>query len=220
VAEGHQADLIVGNNVLAHSIPTTSWLDEDRSSPGASSRWSPSPDATDGNQRYDSVEHFRISLLTAEKVFAALRMTLFDVEDSHPRRVSADSAPCGGFTRLGPAVTQVKLMKSARAQPARTYRASDEQVKETKRKLEFLITLRQEVQLSARRPGKGNTLELLRIRSDFIDYTVDRNPYKQQVRPYPYPHLSSRAFSRRGRLRADSALEPEGGDHRAAVLCA
>ena len=57
-----------------------------------------------------------------------------------------------------------------------------EQVKETKRKLlEFLIEAKsngkQIVGYGA--PGKGNTLlNYCGIRTDFLDYTVDRNPYK------------------------------------------
>jgi len=56
-------------------------------------------------------------------------------------------------------------------------------VRETKRKLlEFLIHARR----SGKRvvgygaPGKGNTLlNYCGIRTDFLDYTVDRSPYKQ-----------------------------------------
>ena len=64
-----------------------------------------------------------------------------------------------------------------------TYGAFDEQVKETKRKLlEFLIarkTTRASRWSATARPGKGNTLlNYCGIRTDFIDYTVDRNPYK------------------------------------------
>jgi len=56
-------------------------------------------------------------------------------------------------------------------------------VKETKRKLlEFLISARRKNKSVAGygAPGKGNTLlNYCGIRTDFIDYTVDRNPYKQ-----------------------------------------
>jgi hypothetical protein len=63
------------------------------------------------------------------------------------------------------------------------YSAFDEQVKETKRKLlEFLIQAKREGKRIAGygAPGKGNTLlNYCGIRTDFLDYTVDRNPYKQ-----------------------------------------
>ena len=63
-----------------------------------------------------------------------------------------------------------------------TYRAFDEQVKETKRKLlEFLIGAKRERKqvVGYGAPGKGNTLlNYCGIRTDFLDYVVDRNPYK------------------------------------------
>jgi hypothetical protein len=55
-------------------------------------------------------------------------------------------------------------------------------VEETKRKLlEFLIHARQQGRsiVGYGAPGKGNTLlNYCGIRTDFLDYTVDRNPYK------------------------------------------
>ena len=62
------------------------------------------------------------------------------------------------------------------------YAAFDEQVRETKRKLlDFLIEAKRNGKTVAGygAPGKGNTLlNYCGIRSDFVDYTVDRNPYK------------------------------------------
>src|SRR5207244_4308074 len=63
-----------------------------------------------------------------------------------------------------------------------TYANFDEQVKETKRKLlEFLICAQREGKrvVGYGAPGKGNTLlNYCGIRTDFLEYTVDRNPYK------------------------------------------
>jgi hypothetical protein len=63
------------------------------------------------------------------------------------------------------------------------YRTFGEQVKETKRKLlHFLIEARSQGKTVAGygAPGKGNTLlNYCGVRTDFLDYTVDRNPYKQ-----------------------------------------
>jgi hypothetical protein len=62
------------------------------------------------------------------------------------------------------------------------YSAFGEQVKEAKRKLlAFLIEARRAGKTVAGygAPGKGNTLlNYCGIRTDFLDYTVDRNPYK------------------------------------------
>jgi hypothetical protein len=64
-----------------------------------------------------------------------------------------------------------------------TYFTFGEKVKRTKRKLlEFLIRAKGEGKSIAGygAPGKGNTLlNYCGIRTDFVDYTVDRNPYKQ-----------------------------------------
>ena len=58
-----------------------------------------------------------------------------------------------------------------------------EKVKESKRNLlDFLIRVKREGKRVAGygAPGKGNTLlNYCGIRTDFLDYTVDRNPYKQ-----------------------------------------
>jgi hypothetical protein len=57
-----------------------------------------------------------------------------------------------------------------------------EQVRETKRRiLDFLIGARRRGKsvVGYGAPGKGNTLlNYCGIRTDFLDYTVDRNPYK------------------------------------------
>jgi len=64
-----------------------------------------------------------------------------------------------------------------------TYASFGEQVKETKRKLlEFLIEARRggKTVVGYGAPGKGNTLlNYCGVRTDFIDFTVDRSAYKQ-----------------------------------------
>ena len=63
------------------------------------------------------------------------------------------------------------------------YADFERKVKETKRRiLEFLIEAKNNGKTIAGygAPGKGNTLlNYCGIRTDFIDFTVDRNPYKQ-----------------------------------------
>jgi len=64
-----------------------------------------------------------------------------------------------------------------------TYESFSDRVQETKRRLlEFLIGVKREGKTVCGygAPGKGNTLlNYCGIRTDFVDYTVDRNPYKQ-----------------------------------------
>jgi hypothetical protein len=63
------------------------------------------------------------------------------------------------------------------------YSTFAEKVKETKRKLlDFLIKAKREGKsiVGYGAPGKGNTLlNYCGVRTDFIDYTVDKNVYKQ-----------------------------------------
>src|SRR5262249_46602021 len=62
------------------------------------------------------------------------------------------------------------------------YASFTQQVHETKRRLlEFLIAVKRQGKsvVGYGAPGKGNTLlNYCGIRTDFLDYTVDRNPYK------------------------------------------
>ena len=143
----------------------------------------------EGNQ-FDTIyhEHFSyFSFLTAEKVFAAHGLTLFDVEEiPDPRRLAADLRPACRGSRRGRSDAAVAELRSREERAGlnrlETYSAFDEQVKETKRKLlEFLIDAKRQGKsiVGYGAPGKGNTLlNYCGIRSDFVDYTVDRNPYK------------------------------------------
>ena len=64
-----------------------------------------------------------------------------------------------------------------------TYLAFAEEVKATKRRcLTFFLQAKQQGKSLAGygAPAKGNTLlNYLGVRTDFLDYTVDRNPHKQ-----------------------------------------
>jgi hypothetical protein len=85
---------------------------------------------------------------------------------------------------VSPGVIELrKREESAGFNQLDVYFSFTEKVKETKRKLlEFLIEIKRQGKSIAGygAPGKGNTLlNYCGIRSDFLDYTVDRNPYKQ-----------------------------------------
>ena len=106
--------------------------------------------------------------------------------------------------------------------PARPecYRQFALRVSESKRALlELLIELRRDGKqvVGYGAPGKGNTLlNFCGIRTDFLDYTVDRNPYKHgRFTPGTHPDPPARATrtdtTRRDR---DPALEPRARDLR------
>jgi hypothetical protein len=142
------------------------------------------------DNQFDTIyhEHFSyFSLTTAERIFAAHGLTVFDVEELPTHggslRLYARHAGEPG-PAVGDRVGELRARETAGGfDRLERYASFTEQVHETKRRLlEFLIRARREGKRVAGygAPGKGNTLlNYCGIRSDFLDYTVDRNPYKQ-----------------------------------------
>ncbi|MEO8256936.1 MAG: class I SAM-dependent methyltransferase [Acidobacteriota bacterium] len=191
-AQGEQADLLIGNNVLAHVPDLNDFV------AGMKIALKPNGVITmefphlmrlmEQNQ-FDTIyhEHFSyFSFLVAEQVFAAHGLTLFDVEElpTHGGSLRIYARHDDDRSRpVGDAVTELRSREEkAGLKRLETYRAFEEQVKETKRKLlEFLIAVKRQGKsvVGYGAPGKGNTLlNYCGIGSDFIDYTVDRNSYK------------------------------------------
>jgi SAM-dependent methyltransferase len=191
-AEGKQADILVGNNVLAH-VPNLNDFVE-----GLAALLKPQGVLTmefphllrliDENQ-FDTIyhEHFSyFSLTTARRVFAAHGLTLFDVEELPTHggslRIYARRA-LHGSTPVTPRITAL-LDREERAGCTRLeiYHSFSEKVKATKRRLlEFLIAAKDAGKSVAGygAPAKGNTLlNYCGIRTDFIEWTVDRSPHK------------------------------------------
>lgn len=193
VAQGQQADLIIGNNVLAQVTNLNDFV------AGMKLLLKPTGVITlefphlsrlvEGNQ-FDTIyhEHFSyFSFITAEKIFAAHGLTLFDVEELpthggsiriYGRHTEDHAKPIGKRVRALRATEEAQGITNLAF-----YNAFAEQVKQTKRKLlHFLIEARSNGKQVAGygAPGKGNTLlNYCGVRTDFLDYTVDRNPYKQ-----------------------------------------
>lgn len=192
VSKGQQADLILGNNVLAQVPDINDFVEGMKKllkPQGIITFEFPHLVCLMKNNQFDTIyhEHFSyFSFIAVEKIFAAHQLTLFDVEELPTH---------GGSLRIYAKHTEDdSRMISARAIELRareeslglthmqTYAAFSEQVKETKRKLlEFLIKVKREGKsvCGYGAPGKGNTLlNYCGIGNDFLDYTVDRNPYK------------------------------------------
>jgi hypothetical protein len=140
--------------------------------------------------QFDTIyhEHFSyFSFLTVEKIFAAHGLTLFDVEEISTHGGSLRIYGCREGEASYPAGARVTELRAREEQMGFTrlghYFSFAEKVKETKRKLlDFLIQAKRGGKSIAGygAPGKGNTLlNYCGIRTDLIDYTVDRNPYKQ-----------------------------------------
>ncbi len=192
-ADGQAADLLIGNNVLAQVPDLNDFV------AGMKILLKPTGMMTlefahltrlvEGNQ-FDTVyhEHYSyFSLLSVQAIFAAHELTLYDVEEIpthggslriYVRHVTDATKP---ISSRGPAL--LARERAAGVGTLEYYAAFEEQVRETKRELlRFLITAtgagKSVVGYGA--PGKGNTLlNYCGIRTDFLDYTVDRNPYKQ-----------------------------------------
>ncbi|NIA25985.1 MAG: methyltransferase domain-containing protein [Gammaproteobacteria bacterium] len=192
VAEGRTADLIIGNNVLAQVPDLNSFVD------GIKTLLAPGGVVTIefphllrlmSENQFDTIyhEHFSyFSLSTAERIFAAHGLTLFDVEElpTHGGSLRIYGRHADDLSKpVTPnVVTLRKREDAAGLSGLDAYRLFREQVEATKRDLlEFLIERRRagESVVGYGAPGKGNTLlNYCGIRTDFLDYTVDRNPHK------------------------------------------
>jgi SAM-dependent methyltransferase len=193
VAQGRRADLLCGANVLAQ-VPRLKEFVK-----GLAILLAPTGVCTIefphlvrlmAENQFDTIyhEHFSyFSFLAAERLFAAEGLVLFDVEELpthggslrvYARHAEDASKPVTERARgLRQREVDLGLLR------LETYGGFAEQVKETKRKLlDFLIAARRAGKRVAGygAPGKGNTLlNYCGIRTDFIDFTVDRSAYKQ-----------------------------------------
>ena len=193
VAEGKKADLVIGNNVLAQVPDLNDFVAGIKlilKPHGVATLEFPHLVKLMAENQYDTIyhEHFSyFSFITAEKIFAAHDMVLFDVEELPTHggslRIYARHAEDSSRPISQRAMNLRNSEIAAGLHLMETYATFGEKVKESKRSLlEFLIQAKREGKrvVGYGAPGKGNTLlNYCGIRSDFIDYTVDRNPYKQ-----------------------------------------
>jgi 2-polyprenyl-3-methyl-5-hydroxy-6-metoxy-1,4-benzoquinol methylase len=192
-AEGGHADLIAGNNVLAQVPDINDFVAGLKillKPQGVITIEFPHLMSLVAENQFDTIyhEHFSyFSFITAEKIFAAHGLTLFDVEELPTHGGSLRIYACHNEDPSKPVSRRAAELKHRERQAGMMgmayYTAFDEQVKETKRKLlEFLIRVKRSGKIIAGygAPGKGNTLlNYCGVRTDILDYTVDRNPYKQ-----------------------------------------
>ena len=192
-AEGKRADLLLGNNVLAQ-VPNlndfVAGLKILLKPQGIITIEFPHLMCLVAENQFDTIyhEHFSyFSFITAERIFAAHDLTLFDVEELPTHGGSLRIYAHHSDDTSKPVSERVIVLKTRELKAGLDnmayYKAFGEQVKETKRKLlDFLIQAKRAGKSIAGygAPGKGNTLlNYCGIRTDFIDFTVDRNPYKQ-----------------------------------------
>ena len=190
--DGKQADLIAGNNVLAQVPDINDFVGGLKillKSTGVITIEFPHLMRLVEENQFDTIyhEHFSyFSFITAEKIFAAHGLTLFDVEELPTHGGSLRIYGRHTESDAHPITDRAKQMHEREIAAGFTkmehYSAFGEQVRETKRKLlSFLVEAKRDGKSIAGygAPGKGNTLlNYCGIRTDFLDYTVDRNPYK------------------------------------------
>jgi SAM-dependent methyltransferase len=191
--DGKRADLLVGNNVLAHVPDLNDFvrgLATLLAPEGVITMEFPHLGRLLAETQFDTVyhEHFSyFSLGTVERVFRAHGLVVFDVDrlTTHGGSLRIYARHASHTARpISDRVVELRKVEEADGlSRIETYAGFAERVREVKRKLlEFLIPLRRAGKHIAAygAPAKGNTLlNYCGIRTDFIDYTVDRSPLKQ-----------------------------------------
>lgn len=193
-ASREKADLVIGNNVLAH-VPDlndfVSGLGALVADDGIVTMEFPYLIRLMEENQFDTIyhEHFSyFSFSVVDRVFARHGLRIFDVEQLRSH---------GGSLRIYACKQDASRTVSERAgallaredemgvNTTEFYSGFEQQVRKTKRALlEFLISAKEQgkVVVGYGAPGKGNTLlNYCGIRTDFLEYTVDRNPHKQNT---------------------------------------
>jgi len=190
-SEGKRASLIVGNNVLAQVpdlhdfIGGTKVLLRDS---GTATFEFPHLLRLLDELQYDTIyhEHFSyFSLGTLAEILRFHGLEVYDVEElwTHGGSLRVYAQHAGGPYPVADAVDAVIAReRSGGLRSPERYRLFAEGVKESKRALlDLLIGLRRDGKRVAGygAPGKGNTLlNYCGVRTDLLDFTVDRNPHK------------------------------------------
>ena len=184
------ADLIVANNVLAHVPDVNDFVGGIGALIGergvATFEFPHLARLVEGVQ-YDTIyhEHFSyLSLLTSSAILREHGLEVFDVEElpTHGGSLRLFAAPLG--TRpVEPAVAELAARERRQGYAGlEVYDGFRSRVEESKGALlEYLIASRRAGKrvVAYGAPGKGNTLlNYCGIRTDLVEYAVDRNPYK------------------------------------------
>jgi SAM-dependent methyltransferase len=191
--EGRQADLLIANNVLAH-VPALNDFVEGLAIAlkprGLITLEFPHLLRLMAENEFDTIyhEHFSyFSLAVVVQVLARHGLAVVDVEElaTHGGSLRVHARHRDDPSALPRERVSALLAREADAGLGRLdrYAAFAEQARETKRALlDFLIAAKRKgasiVGYGA--PAKGNTLlNYCGVRTDFLDYTVDRSPHKQ-----------------------------------------
>jgi SAM-dependent methyltransferase len=205
LARESPADLLVGNNVLAHVPDLNDFVAGMKillAPGGVITMEFPHLMRLIEEKQWDTIyhEHFSyFSFLAASRVFAAHGLRLFDVEELPTHGGSLRVYGCHEEDPSRPDSRRAAELRRRERERGfellETYTGYGQGVAADKRQiLEFLIALknggRRVVGYGA--PAKGNTLlNYCGLRRDFLDYTVDLSPHKQGLF-LPGTHLAIR----------------------------
>jgi hypothetical protein len=219
VAEGVRADLIIGNNVLAQVPDLRDFMKGLKillHARGVITLEFPHLVRLVDENQLDTIyhEHFSyFSMLSVNRCFELHGLKIFDVEElpTHGGSLRIYGAHAEDDSKpVGDSVTELIGRESQKGLGRLEYYGGFEaKARRTKHELlDFLIRAKREGKSVAGygAPGKGNTLlNYCGIRTDFLDYTVDRNPYKQG-RFLPGTHIPIYHPDRIGQTRPDYVL--------------
>ncbi len=192
-ADGTRADLLVGNNVLGHVPALNDFVSGLRAllAPhGVLTLEFPHLMRIVAENQFDTIYHEHVSyfsLTTVSAILEAHGLAIFDVEELHTHggslRVLARHAAHTALP-VSPCVDDLRACERAAGLTSMdAYLMFADKVQATKRAfLGFLIRAKREGKSVGAygAPAKGNTLlNYCGIRSDFVEWTVDRSPYKQ-----------------------------------------
>jgi SAM-dependent methyltransferase len=192
-AEGKRADLLVGNNVLAHVPDLNDFVKGMKillKPQGVITVEVPHVLRLMKENQFDTIyhEHFSyFSFTTAEKVFAQHGLVVFDVEELPTHGGSLRIFARHAEDDSKPVMESIKKIKQRELQAGlnslAAYGKFGERAKETRRKLlDFLHQAKREAKtvVGYGAPAKGNTLlNYCGIGPELVAYTVDRSPHKQ-----------------------------------------
>ncbi|NND06264.1 MAG: methyltransferase domain-containing protein [Saprospiraceae bacterium] len=187
------ASLLLGNNVLAHVPDINDFVGGMKillAPEGVITMEFPHLQKLIEQNQFDTIYHEHFSYLSfgaVNRIFSHHGLTLFDVEELSTHGGSLRIYARHDQDQSKPIRENAKLLlqreRTLGMETIDYYQLFQEKVKETKRKLlTFLIDAKREGKMVVGygAPGKGNTLlNYCGIRTDFIDYTVDRSPHKQ-----------------------------------------
>jgi 2-polyprenyl-3-methyl-5-hydroxy-6-metoxy-1,4-benzoquinol methylase len=193
VAAESRADLLIGNNVLAHVPDINDFVGGMKlllNAGGVITMEFPHLMRLIEERQWDTIyhEHFSyLSFSTARRVFAAHGLRLFDVEELPTHGGSLRIIGCHDDDAAKPdserALELLAREDAAGYNDLAAYLHYGERVAADKRAiLSTLLALKDEGRriVGYGAPAKGNTLlNYCGVGSDFLDYTVDLNPHKQ-----------------------------------------